>query len=156
MIEWVTVLSLISIGIGLLVVEIIFVPGTTVVGVVGFTLLVLGVVFSFRYFGGTVGWATASGSAVGTAVILYFCFKTNVWNRFASHATMDGKVNEGELKDLHVGTEGVALSALRPIGKAEINGKVYEVKTFGSYLESGKRIRVMEILSNQILVQQIN
>ena len=156
MIEWITVLSLISLGIALLVVEIIFVPGTTIVGVVGFALVLVGVVFSFRYFGNTVGWMTASGSAAGTTVILYFCFKSDMWSRFASKATMDGKVNEGELTSLQLGTEGIALSALRPIGKAELNGKVYEVKTFGSYLETGKRIKVIEILSNQIVVEQIN
>lgn len=156
MIDWVTVLSLILLGIALLVVEIIFVPGTTVVGVVGFVLLLAGVVLSFRYHGSAIGWTTACGSAAGTAVILYFCFKSDVWSRFASKATIDSRVNEGELNDLRVGTEGIAVSALRPIGKAELNGKIYEVKTFGSYLETGKKIRVMEILSNQIVVEQIN
>lgn len=156
MIDWVTVFSLILLGIALLVVEIIFVPGTTVVGVVGFVLLLGGVVLSFRYYGSTIGWTTASGSAVGTAVILYFCFKSDVWSRFASKATINSRVNEGEMNDLHVGTEGIAVSALRPIGKAELKGKIYEVKTFGSYLETGKKIRIIEILSNQIVVEQIN
>lgn len=156
MVDWVTVLTLILLGIGLLVVEIIFVPGTTVVGVVGFTLSLVGVVLSFRYFGSAIGWTTAMGSATGTAVILYFCFKSDVWSRFASKATIDSKVNEGEISNLQVGMEGVAISMLRPFGKAELNGKVYEVKTFGSYLESGKRIRVIEILSTQIVVEQIN
>lgn len=156
MIDWITVLSLILLGISLLVIEIIFVPGTTVVGVVGFVLLLVGVVLSFRYYGSTVGWTTASGSAVGTAVILYFCFKSDVWSRFASKATINSRVNEGEMNDLLVGTEGIAVSALRPIGKAELKGKIYEVKTFGSYLETGKKIRIIEILSNQIVVEQIN
>ncbi len=156
MIDWITVLSLILLGISLLVIEIIFVPGTTVVGVVGFVLLLVGVVLSFRYYGSTVGWTTASGSAVGTAVILYFCFKSDVWSRFASKATINSRVNEGEMNDLLVGTEGIAISALRPIGKAELKGKIYEVKTFGSYLETGKKIRIIEILSNQIVVEQIN
>ncbi len=154
--DWLTVLSLILFGIALLVIEIIVIPGTTLVGVIGFLLLATGVILSFRYFGTTIGWVTGSGSAAASAIILYYCFKSNVWSRFASRSSIDGKVNEGELNGLPVGAEGIALSALRPFGKAELNGKVYEVKTIGSYLESGKRIKVLEILSNQITVEQIN
>jgi membrane-bound ClpP family serine protease len=156
MVDWITILSLISFGIALLVIEIIVVPGTTVVGLVGFVLMLAGVSLSFRYFGNTIGWTTGTGTAVGTAVILYFCFKSDVWSRFASKAAIDSKVNEGELNDLSVGTEGIAVSALRPFGKAELKGKVYEVKTLGNYMESGKGIRIVEILSHQITVEQIN
>lgn len=156
MIDWITILSLILLGIALLVIEIIVVPGTTVVGLVGFVLIMIGVALSFKYFGSTIGWTTGSGTAAGTAIILYLCFKSDMWSRFASKATIDSRVNEGEMKDLSVGTEGVAISALRPFGKAELKGKVYEVKTVGSYLESGKGIRIIEILSHQITVEQIN
>jgi membrane-bound ClpP family serine protease len=156
MIDWITILSLILFGIALLVLEIIVVPGTTVVGLVGFVVILIGVSLSFKYFGSTIGWTTGSGAALSTGIILYFCFKSDVWSRFASKAASDSRVNEGELNGLSVGTEGVAVSALRPFGKAELKGKVYEVKTSGSYLESGKGIRIIEILSHQITVEQIN
>ena len=41
MIEWMTVISLILFGLALLVAEIIFVPGTTLVGLFGFVFLVV-------------------------------------------------------------------------------------------------------------------
>jgi membrane-bound ClpP family serine protease len=154
--EWLIVLSLISLGIVLLGIEILFVPGTTVIGLLGFAIMIVGVVLSFRYFGDTTGWVVGVGSIVTYGAVLYFCFKTNVWSRFASKGTIDSRVNEGELKDLQIGMEGIAVSALRPTGKAELSGKVYEVKTFGSYLETGRRLKVVEILSNQIVVEQIN
>ncbi|NOT75675.1 MAG: hypothetical protein HOP08_12175 [Cyclobacteriaceae bacterium] len=151
-----TVLILIFLGITLLVIEILVVPGTTIVGVAGAALVVIGVMLSFKYYGSNIGWTVASGSAVLSAVIVYFCFTSDVWKRFASKATIASKVNEGSVSDLNVGMEGVAISALRPIGNAELNGKVREVKTSGGYLESGIRIRIKEILSNQITVEQIN
>ena len=156
MTEWITVLSLILLGISLVVVEIVFVPGTTVVGVIGFGLSIIGVVLSFRYFGTTIGTTTATGTTVVSAAILYFTFKSNVWGRFASKATMASRVNEEEMRDLVEGAEGIAVSALRPIGKAEVNGKVYEVKTFGGYLETGARVKVIRIHSHQVIVEQIN
>ncbi len=118
MVEWITLLSLIILGLGLILVEIIFVPGTTLVGLVGFILLAIGVGLGFRYFGGQVGWTIAGVTAVTSGVILVYAFKANVWGRFSLKSTIDSKVNEGELDGIFAGAEGVALSALRPSGKA--------------------------------------
>ena len=154
--DWLIVLSLIAFGLSLIVAEIVFVPGTTLVGIVGFVLLVIGVSLSFRYFGTTTGWITASSTTVAFFLVFYLCFKANVWSRFSLNSKMESKVNEDELSGLEVGIEGVTLSSLRPIGKAELNHKVYEVKTFGNYLDTGKKIKVVEILSHQIIVEPIN
>lgn len=156
MIEWLTVISLILFGLVLIIAEIIFIPGTTVVGIIGFIFLIMGVGFSFNYFGAETGWVTVGATAVASGAVLYLSFKANVWKRFSLKSAITSKVNEGELSALIVGTEGIAISALRPIGKAELDNKQYEVKTTGEYLDSGKRIRVVKIFMNQIIVEPIN
>lgn len=154
--EWVIVVSLIAFGLALIVAEIVFVPGTTLVGVLGFAFIILGVGLSFRYFDSTAGWITVGATGVSSAVILYYSFTTNVWGKFSLKTSSNSKVNEGELDQLTVGVEGQTTSTLRPVGKAEINNKTYEVKTSGGYVETGKRIRVTKILSNQIFVEPLN
>jgi membrane-bound ClpP family serine protease len=156
MIEWMTVISLILFGLALLVAEIIFVPGTTLVGLFGFIFLVVGVSLSFNYFGREIGWITVGGSAVAAGVLVYFAFKSNLWGRFSLKSSNDGKVNEGELDGLAAGEEGTAISALRPSGKAELKNKMFEVRTQGAYVDSGTRIRIIKILSNQIIVEPIS
>jgi membrane-bound ClpP family serine protease len=136
MIEWITVISLILFGLFLIVAEIIFVPGTTLVGIVGFIFLLTGIGFSFKYFGSETGWTIVGVTSVASGLILYYSFKANVWSR--------------------VGAEGQTVSALRPMGKAEIENKLYEVKTLGEYLDSGSKIRIIKIESNQIIVEPIN
>ncbi len=155
MVEWFTVLSLILFGLALIVAEIIFVPGTTLVGIVGFVFLVLGAGLSFNYFGSSVGWSVTGGTAVASGVILYYSFKANVWGRFSLKSTNTSKVNEGELADVVIGEEGMTLSALRPSGKAEMNHKTYEVRTMGNYVEPGTKVRVIQILTNQIIVEPL-
>jgi membrane-bound ClpP family serine protease len=154
--EWMMVLLLIVIGLSLIVVEVIFVPGTTVVGVAGFAFMVIGVGLSFRYFGSSGGWATTAASVAAAGVALYFSFRSGMWERFSLKTTMNSKVNEGEVDSIKAGIEGVALSALRPSGKAELQDRTYEVRTMGTYLEAGTRIRVMQILSNQIIVEPLS
>lgn len=153
--EWLLVTSLILIGLGLIVVEIIFVPGTTLVGVVGFVFMLMGVGLSFRYFGGFTGWTTTASTVGVTGVTLFFSFKSGMWDRFSLKTTIDSKVNEGVVEQVRTGTEGITLSALRPSGKAELQEKTYEVRTMGNYLEAGIKIRVMQILSNQIIVEPL-
>ncbi len=155
MIEWLIVLSLILFGLTLLVAEIIFVPGTTIVGVVGFVFLVLGDGLSFKYFGSAIGWTTTGGSAVVSGLTLYFAFKANVWGHFSLKSTSTSKVNEEILSGVTIGEEGVTVSALRPSGKAELDNKTYEVRTLGNYVETGIKIRVKQILLHQIIVEPL-
>ena len=69
--EWTIVVSLVAIGLLLLLVEILFVPGTTLVGLVGFIVLGIGVGFSFSYFGKETGWLTLGTTAVIAGATLY-------------------------------------------------------------------------------------
>lgn len=156
MTEWITVISLILFGLALIVVEIIFVPGTTLVGIVGFLFLAVGVGLSFNYFGSETGWTIVGLSAVTSGLIFYYSFKANVWGRFSLKSSINSKVNEGELAAVTVGMEGQAVSALRPMGKADLNGKMYEVKTLGEYADAGTRVRVLNVTTNQIIVETIN
>ena len=153
--EWMIVVSLILFGLLLLMVEVIFVPGTTVVGVAGFVFVVLGIGLAFRYFGSDIGWIATGGAALAFGVVFYFSFKTNVWKRFSLKSSIKSKVNEGETENLVTGEEGIAISALRPVGKAELTSRIYEVKTQGQYIDSGTRIRIVKIISNQIFVEPI-
>lgn len=154
--EWLIVISLIVFGLALVVAEIIFIPGTTIVGILGFAFLVFGTGLSFRYFGSETGWIMVGCTAVAAGVVLYYSFSAKMWHKFSLKTAIHSKVNEGELDQLTVGIEGQTTSTLRPVGKAEINNKTYEVKTSGEYVETGKRIRIIKIFSNQIFVEPLN
>jgi membrane-bound ClpP family serine protease len=154
--EWLTVISLIVVGIILVVVEIIFVPGTTVVGLLGGLLAVVGVVLSFSYFGNQTGWYTLAATSILSGGLLYWSLRSRAWERFSLKTTIDGRVNEIDLNSLKTGDEGSAVSALRPMGKAEIGGRLFEVTSLGIYIETGTRIRIVRVSSNQIVVEPVN
>lgn len=153
--EWLVVAALILFGLLMVIAEIIFVPGTTLVGIIGAGFMIAGVVSSFSYFGEQGGWMTLGATVVTSVFILYYAFKSNVWGKFSLKTSISSKVNEGEMVGMAVGLEGVTISALRPSGKAEINDKAYEVKTNGSFVEVGTRIRVLKVNTNQIIVEPI-
>jgi membrane-bound ClpP family serine protease len=156
MAAWTIVILLVLLGLVLVIIEVIFIPGTTFVGVAGFVAMVAGIIFSFKYFGSETGWLTLGGSTAVSGLIIYLSFRTNVWKRFALKDSIDSKVNEIEAGKFYVGMEGIALSALRPGGKGEFAGNVAEVRTNGEYVETAESIRIVRINPNQIIVEKTN
>jgi membrane-bound ClpP family serine protease len=156
MLMWIIILALLFIGLALLIVEIVFIPGTTVVGLLGFFFAVAGIVISYRHFGSEIGFYILLGMSVTTLVALVYSFRSGAWNKFSLKTSIDSKVNEGMVSALNVGDVGNAISTLRPIGKAEFHNRTFEVKTLGDYVENGKRVKITNIQSNQIIVEPIS
>lgn len=156
MLMWIIISALLVIGLSLIIIELIFIPGTTVVGLLGVVFSVVGIVICYRHFGQEIGFYFLLGVLSATLFTLVYSFRAGTWSKFSLKSSIESKVNEGMAASLNVGDEGKSISTLRPIGKAEFHNKQFEVKTTGDYVENGKVIRIKEIQSNQIIVEPIN
>ncbi|MCS6974785.1 MAG: hypothetical protein N2044_02675 [Cyclobacteriaceae bacterium] len=151
---WIIALLIIA-GIALLIVEVVFIPGTTVVGLLGLIFLVAGVSFSYSHYGPETGFYILLLSLLAFAFALYWSFRKGAWKKFSLNQSIESRVNEGITQVLKAGMEGVAVSALRPAGSAEFEGKIFEVTTHGDYLAAGSRIRIVEIQGSTIIVEPV-
>jgi len=155
--DWITVVLLLIAGIILLVVEIIFVPGTTILGIIGAALMVFGVIIGYSKFGSQTGSLILVGAVLVGGAVTVISFRSGVWKKFALKNTNSSKFNEDIKVEHLLGAEGKALSALRPFGKAEIYDSTYEVRTLGNYVEAGSKIKVTNVdKDHKIYVEQIN
>ena len=154
--DWITILALLVAGIILVIIEIIFVPGTTILGIIGVALLIFGIIVGYSKFGPQTGTFILLGTLVLGGGTILLSFKSGLWQRFSLKTTNESKFNE-DIKIEHLlGAEGVAVSALRPYGKVEIYDAVYEARTLGNYLEPGTKIKVTNIdKDHKIYVEQI-
>lgn len=155
MADWLSVTLLIGCGIILIIIEIVFVPGTTILGILGFLMLIGGVYVSYASFGAGVGSGVLIGTIVVSLTALVYSLRSGVWTRFSLKSQIDSKVNEHEKDSLTVGLQGVAISDLRPVGSAEFLDRLYEVQTNGNYLEAGARIEIIKISDNKIIVEPL-
>ncbi|HMG88656.1 MAG TPA: NfeD family protein [Chryseolinea sp.] len=144
------------IGLALIIIELIFIPGTTVVGLLGLAFAIVGIVISYGHFGSDIGFYILIGSLVTTLGAMFIAFRTGAWNRFAHKSSIDSRVNEGIMSGVQIGDEGITLSTLKPMGKAEFNNQTFEVKTAGNYIDRGERVKIIFIESHQIVVEPIN
>jgi len=140
----------------LIVVEIIFVPGTTIVGILGLAAIIAGLVFTFNSYGNTIGWSVTGGTAVFSALTLAYAFRSGAWSRFALKGTINSKVNEDKPILVKIGDEGVTHSTLRPIGKGEFENVEMEVRSMGELVPTNSRIRIIKIDNRKIFVEPIN
>ncbi|MCU0356061.1 MAG: hypothetical protein MUE95_00630 [Cyclobacteriaceae bacterium] len=147
---------LILAGIVLLIVEVIFVPGTTVIGIIGLAFVLAGIVFSYNHFGSTTGNYVTVATSVFALIAIYLSFRKGAWKKFSLSTSIESKVNEDMLKGVEVGMEGITTSALRPMGTAEFNGKLIEVTTLGDYLAPGSRVKILRAEPNMIVVEPCN
>lgn len=155
MTDWISVLLLIFCGVILIIIELIFVPGTTVLGILGLVALVGGIYISFGVFGNAIGLWVLTGSIAFSILAIVYSLRAGTWQKFALKSSMNSKVNEDEKLDLRIGMQGKLISDLRPMGTAEFLDKLFEVQTNGNYLEAGGKVEIINLSDNKIVVKPI-
>ncbi|MCX2743420.1 hypothetical protein OO013_06055 [Mangrovivirga sp. M17] len=145
MAEWIPVLVLILLGFLLIAAEIIFIPGTTIVGFLGLGVVVTGIVIAYLDHGDTAGNIILGSSIIIFSGMVFLAFKLKVWQKFSVSSSVSGKIRSDADIKLKVGQVGTTVSALRPSGEAEFEGERYEVYSAGQFLDSGKTIEIISI-----------
>jgi len=176
-------LILFILGIGLLVVEIFVLPGFGLTGISGLILIVAALVLSMQDFIvpaatwqwdvllrnlATVGLGVLSGIA-GIGLLIAFGPRLRLFDaitlktKLTATASGDGTaavVSIVPTGSTHPdwpapGSTGLALSTLRPAGRARINNQNWSVESDGSYIEADTPIRVLGLHGNVIVVEAI-
>jgi membrane-bound serine protease (ClpP class) len=164
------------IGVGLLAVEIFLIPGFGVVGISGIILIGLSLVLSMQDFVlprsnwewdilGRNALVVSFGiiaSVAGIAIIALLGPRIKLFDRLALGTAIQGTAGGPDPEDAAGGNHkalinrtGTAATVLRPSGKAEIDGELYNVETDGIFVEQGNQIRVVRIQGNNIFVKKI-
>ncbi len=150
-------LLLLLAGLGLIVAEILFVPGSTVVGLLG-VASILGSVY-LQY--GDKFWQVASvGSIIGglgLALIIWFLPKSSFARRLSLQTTLtEGSANwnANDAPKLE-GRFGIALSDLRPSGVADIEGERVDVVSNGEFITLGTKLEVVKVEGRRVLVKAL-
>lgn len=155
--------GLMGAALGLVVIE-LFVPSGGIIAVTAFVVAISGIVAFFRY---DTMWGVSSlaFTVVMAPVIVHYAFKimphTPVGRRLILGPRDDEEVQRQALAEQQardeeqalVGLTGVALTDLRPVGVAQIEGNRVEVLAEGGAISAGAPVRVTSVQGNQIKVR---
>ncbi len=159
------------IGIVLLAVELFVIPGFGVFGILGIlgilTGLVLGMLpnqnFDFEFVPAADLFAallTVILAALGSVVLIFWLTpKINKWGAFRSFALADTQQrSEGYTSSFNsntlLGKTGIVHSRLRPSGKVEIDGEIYDAFSRGEFMDQGEKIIVISTEGTSLKVKQ--
>ncbi len=149
------VIGLLVLGILLLLLEIIFVPGTTVVGIGGFILLAIGVYLAYTSVSAMAGHISLASSVAVIFLALIVLLKGQTWKRFALENEIEGKSIESMQEILKVGDKGKTISRLNPVGKALFDERIVEVSTTGDFVAEEVEIEIIKVEQNRIRVKPV-
>jgi membrane-bound ClpP family serine protease len=149
---WLTIALLLLFGLLFVAAEVIFIPGTTVVGIVGFALLVAGIWLGYRDLGTPLAHYALVGVVVVAGLIVYVGLRPKNLARVALTSVNNTSVQDVRRPDVAPGTVGRTLSALRPAGTALFGTERREVVTRGEFVATGSEVRVLGIEQNRIVV----
>ena len=149
------VIFLILLGLFFLVVELIFLPGIT-----------LGTVLSAVSYGAAIYLGFSRLGVIGGMIILFVIaalslvatvvsLRAKTWQRLALNNKVDGQSNASPEEVVAVGAKGVTISRLSPMGKVEIDGKLYEAKSGGEYIDQRTEVEVVGFENSNIIVRKM-
>ncbi|RAI88340.1 NfeD family protein [Algoriphagus yeomjeoni] len=145
--------SLLLIGLILLLAEVLFVPGTTVVGIFGLAVSLAGVAYAFLSFEPVIAWWITAVAVILNLAAIVYGFSSGVWNRFSLKTAITGGAFDGRTDRLQIGMPGKTTSDLKPIGKASFEDVVYEVKSENGFIPVETEVTIIKIENNIILVK---
>lgn len=151
---WLAIVSLIVVGMVFLLLEILVVPGATVVGIVGVGMMIGGVYLSYSQFDPQVGHLTLAATIVFIFFAIGIALKSKTWKKMMLNEEVKGQVNIVEKDIIKKGDEGITVSRLNPMGKALINDEYYEVSSKDDYISENLPIEVVKVEGNKIIVKQ--
>lgn len=147
------ILFLVFLGVLLLLLEFAVVPGITIAGIGGAILLGASIYMAFDSYGVTAGILTLAFVVFAVPFLFLRFFKGRAGKKMILKSEITGKVNEFGTDTIRVGDEGITIGRLAPMGKVRINNQVLEGKSQGAFVDQQVKVRVVEVLKTQIVVE---
>ncbi|HNV95912.1 MAG TPA: NfeD family protein [Bacteroidales bacterium] len=146
--------ALILIGVVLIILEILVIPGTTVVGFLGLILMGIGVYLSYTKISTTIGHYTLAASIVFFILMLVISLRPKTWKKAMLNTSIDSTVNYiGDDKNKFIDKECVTLTRLNPFGKVSFENEYYEAKSYYNIIEPNTIVVIINVEGNTLIVK---
>lgn len=148
------IILLILLGVFFLVVELVLLPGVTVGTILSLVSYAVAVYMAFERFGLTGGAVTLAVVVAISLVAVVLSLRAKTWRRFSLRQKIESSSMETPSDTVSVGQCGIAVSRLSPMGKVNIDGRVYEAKSIDSYIDQRSRVEVTGFENFTVVVKR--
>jgi membrane-bound serine protease (ClpP class) len=146
---------LLQLSAGIVVLAEIFIPSGGILAVMATGLFGYSLFLLFTSVSLTAGSFALCLDIIFVPILMIWGFKRLGKSSLALNTSLtseQGVVSQSKDLDTFLGTTGIATSALRPSGTAEINDMRVDVVTRGEFIDKGSSIEVIAVTGNQVIV----
>jgi membrane protein implicated in regulation of membrane protease activity len=90
-----------------------------------------------------------------TVIATWFSLRAKTWQRFALGDKIESRSQDAPERKVKTGDRGVTLGRLAPMGKVTIDGRDYEAKTTGAFVDPHTEVEVIGFENFNIIVKPI-
>jgi len=150
------ILFLIFLGIVLLLIEFTILPGITIAGLGGVLLFGYSIYMAFTSYGSLGGFLTLAFVLIVAPTLVVTLFKGKSGKKMVLKTILHGTANEIDQDKVKIGDIGVTIGRLAPMGKIKVNNEVVEVRSTGTFVNPGEKVRIIQIEKSLITVEPLN
>ncbi len=149
---WGSIIFIILVGLLLLVLDFLVIPGG-IVAIIGILGMVGGVVVSFIQYGTLAGLLCTLFTAIVSIGSFILMLRSKTWKKLQLNTQIDSKMNEINEEKVKAGMIGRAISRIAPMGTGEFDGEIVEVSSTQNFIEENTEIEIVKIDNNKIYVK---
>ena len=150
------IISLSILGLLLIIAEIILIPGIFVAGTLGLVSIGAACWLAFDGIGPDAGYITIAANAVLAVVCAVLSLRSKTWKKFSLHTEIDSRTDSRpEDKGITVGSQGVTITRLAPMGKVLFGDTTVECSARNGIVDPGQQVEVILIDDNKIFVKPL-
>lgn len=152
------IVILFLLGVGLLLLEILVIPGFGIVGVAGIASIFVSLYLSFSDMTAAlsaIGFSFGL-TIIGAIFILRRVPKTGLWRKISLQTILEEPGFKGEDPDnptIVVGALGRALTPLRPSGTIEVAGRRVDATSDGTFIPAGSTTQIVRVFGTRVTVR---
>ncbi len=151
---WAVIIVVILVGLVLLALEIMVIPGVGITGILGFLLMTEGVWLAYSRKGTLAGNITLIITVLVSAISMVMMLRSKTWKNAQLKTVVLSKVRTLD-DNLKVGMRGETTSRCAPMGKAVFGDNHVEVDAGTDYLKTGTPVEIVRIYGNKIFIKYI-
>lgn len=145
------IISLSILGLLLIIAEIILIPGIFVAGTLGLVSIGAACWLAFDGIGPDAGYITIAANAVLAVVCAVLSLRSKTWKKLSLHTEIDSRTDSRpEDKGISVGSQGVTITRLAPMGKVLFGDTTVECSARNGIIDPGQQVEVILIDDNKI------
>ena len=152
---WYIVL-LIVLGLLFLVAELLLFPGLSIGGILALICYGGAIWYAFDSLSVTAGVWTVAVVLMLSLLTVIISLRAKTWQRLTLKQEIDSVSMPKPENEVAIGTLGVTISRLAPMGKVSINGKIYEAKSTDVMIDQKQYVEVVGFENFNVIVKKVD